>query len=179
MSKRQRTAGGGAGARSRRNVDWGRHETCIALGRPDLVAKLSAFFVAVMLPLTIWFTSKWGIIGAAWAWLLAAVINIPVFYTVILRIINIRLLRFAAVVWRPVLSSVLMFVGVRWFLASQPDISGSLNALPILFESTALGILIYGSSIVALWFISGRPKGAEQDVWNQAASRITFPGSRN
>jgi len=72
-----------------------------------------------------------------------------------------------------------MFVGIRWFLEIQPDISGTPNALPILFESTALGILIYGSSIVALWCFAGRPKGAEQDVWNQVASRITFPGGRN
>lgn len=152
--------------------------TCMALGRPDLVAKLYAFYVVILLALTTWFVTKFGVIGAAWALLVAALINIPVYYVIMLRRFEIRVNRFLAVVWRPIIASVFMFFFVRLFLAAQPKMSGSLDTLPVLVQSIAIGLFVYGSTIIGLWYLAGRPGGAEQQIWVQVSVRISRFGRR-
>lgn len=157
--------------------------TCVAAGRPDLMTKLYTFYVSVLLVLIYVFTSKWGLIGTAWAGLVATCINIPVYYTVLLKLLRLNLLSFVAVLWRPIIACVAMYLGVEYWLGLQPTQAGSIGALPVLLKATALGATIYLAVAASLWLVSGRPKGAEQQLLTEIAKRTTrrhqTPGDQN
>jgi O-antigen/teichoic acid export membrane protein len=138
--------------------------TCVAAGRPDLVAKLYSFYVTVLLILVYFFTSKWGLIGTAWAGLVATCINVPVYYAVLLRLLGLRFQTFVGALWRPVMASIVMYVGVRFFLGAQPALTGSVDALPVLLKATAIGATVYTAVVVMIWLLTGRPAGSEQHI---------------
>jgi hypothetical protein len=48
----------------------------------------------------------------------------------------------------------------------------SLEALPLLLAAIAVGISSYAAAIGALWFVSGRPHGAERLISNRLMAWI-------
>lgn len=152
--------------------------TCVAIGRPDLVTKLYAVYVSVLLTLTTYFTLRWGVVGAAAAWLTTSILNVPLYYSVMLRAIGVRYRRFVVVSWRPIAGCVAMFLCVRWFIGTRPETSGSLDNLPTLLASIALGAAVYVAVVAILWFASGRPPSAEQALLDQVLARMGKSGSR-
>lgn len=70
-------------------------------------------------------------------------------------------------VWRPCAAAALMVL-VLW---SLPDLAHWPVLLPLLFKS-ALGTLVYGAAVVALWLIGGRPDGAEAYLLGKAKGRL-------
>lgn len=71
------------------------------------------------------------------------------------------------VLWRPVLSALLMacavHAGHRAVFSSQ---------LPSLFADMAVGGTSYSASLLGLWYLSGRPEGAERILTEQFAERF-------
>ena len=137
---------------------------CLAVGRPDIVTKLYAVYVPVLLTLTTIFTQQWGVVGAAYGWLTAALLNLPLFYTVMLRAIKVPIRAFVFRVWRPAVACMIMFLSVRW----------GLSAIPTLAISVAGGFAVYVTSVMSLWYLSGRPEGAERELLDKVASRLSF-----
>ena len=146
--------------------------TCLALGRPDLVTKLYAIYASLLLILVIWFTSFWGLMGAAWAMLCAALINAPIFYSVLLKVIGVKPRRFFGILWRPLVSCATMFICVRVFLEGSVDFAGSLSTLPSLLAAVIIGAFVYIASIALLWMLCGRPQSPEHDALVQVAKKI-------
>jgi len=143
-----------------------------ALGKPHVVTALLGFYVSVLVPLLIFLTYFHGAIGAAWACLLAALVNLPVYYGTVFRTLELRITTFIATVWRPFVSAGVMYVGVNYYVGSFSPTAGSIHALPTMLAAVVLGILIYAISVYTLWVISSKPIGSESTVLNELRRRI-------
>lgn len=145
--------------------------TCVAVGRPELLTKLYGFYVAVLLTLVVVFTLHWGIIGTAWAALAAAIINVPVYYTVLLRLISLKVSQFLSVLWRPLVASACMYGTVQYYLNRTNPITTSVEALTPMFTAVAIGAAVYVILVIALWRIAGKPDGAEREILKEVVLR--------
>lgn len=68
-------------------------------------------------------------------------------------------------VWRPVMAVMVMVLVV--FLSGEgwrPPPASTREALILCLVCASLGAATYGSTLLALWFLSGRPTGAETDL---------------
>lgn len=151
----------------------------LALGRPDIPAKVNAAHVLVQITAVILLTRSQGVIGAAIAYLVTGAIMIPLSLGIILRMLHIRLRDFLAQVWRPILAAVSMYLLVLLFvrarLAAEPDVLGM--ALTLLIALT-LGVAIYFPSVALFWLVSGKPHGAERVIFNRALVLLARLGWR-
>jgi lipopolysaccharide exporter len=135
----------------------------MALGRPDILARLTASHVIVLLTLLISLTVWKGVIGAAFAYLITALIMVPLTFAFLFPRLQLTTRRFARVVWRPMLASAVMFAVVREFI---DELAGAGAGTPILalvlIAAIIVGMVTYVAAIAVLWVASGRPDGAER-----------------
>lgn len=140
----------------------------LALGRVDIPTKLNAVHASVQLLALIPLTTRYGLNGAAFAYLLTAVIMIPASLGVVLRMLQISVGAFLAAVWRPIVAAAAMYAGVWRLLKMFPAAQSTLEALPQLVGAVALGAAIYVASVLGLWALCGKPTGAESTAINKA-----------
>jgi O-antigen/teichoic acid export membrane protein len=144
----------------------------LALGRPRILTLLAGAHVAILLPLLILLTYKFGITGAAWALLLAAAITMPLQYGAMLLTLKLRIADYLAVTWRPVVGSAVMYVAVRGYLGDTSANVSTMEALPDFTAAAAIGVGSYCAALLILWVISARPQGAEAAILHEAIYRI-------
>ena len=136
----------------------------LALGRPAILSALFGFYVALIMLLLAVFTGMWGALGAAWACLLAAVLNIPVYYTAMMKTLDLRLAEFLAVLWRPLLASAGMYALLAAGINQGGILWGEVPIIVLLAGGVMLGVTAYGGMIWFLWMLAGRPGSAAEAV---------------
>jgi lipopolysaccharide exporter len=137
----------------------------LAVGRPDLQAKLNVGHVAVLVALLLTLVPKYHLTGGAAAFLLTAVIILPVSFGLVIRVLKLRVTDLFVHMWRPFLASTLMFFAVHMFIVQHPPQPGeTVTGIAQLLAAIVLGAATYIVSEFALWFLSGRPDGAEAVV---------------
>lgn len=141
----------------------------LALGRPDLPTRITAGYVAVLLTLTILLTASQGIRGTALACLITAAVFAPINYAVLLRMLRISIGRLAEVMWRPVLSSCVMYAVAR---TSADALVAHVPAFIALMGAVAAGAAAYLLCVLLLWRIAGLPAGSESMVLQRARSVV-------
>ena len=144
----------------------------LALGRPQLLTMMTAINLAVGLPLFIWATLQWGVIGTVWA--LVAVTSVA---AIVACIISIRVLRlsvrnFVSTLWRTPVSICGMVVAVvSADIAWASD--GTIAALVLqLAVEVSLGVGVYVALHLSLWYMAGAPKSAERHVLTFFSARF-------
>ena len=145
----------------------------LALGRPKILTWLVLLYLAVLLPGLYWLVREHGAYGAAIAALLAATIQTPVAFAVVMRQLGLGVAAVGAVMWRPVTVGVFMGAAVYgtrscWLNAEASDTPSYLFQLVALVP---FGALAYVATIIGIWFLSGRPHGAESILLSIAKSR--------
>ena len=143
-----------------------------ALGKPSIVTALLGFYVAILVPLIIVLTHRYGALGAAWACLLTGLINMPVYYNIVFRTLKLPVRTFAATVWRPLVSSGAMYLGVNYYVSDLVPASSSVGALPQMLLAILLGVSIYIGTVISLWLLSSKPSGAESAVFGEFRRRF-------
>jgi O-antigen/teichoic acid export membrane protein len=134
----------------------------IALGRPGLYARMNALQVGLLMVALIVLTPSYGAIGAAWAYVLAALGALPLNFIYIARHLQLRSREFLAAVWRPLVSAALMYASGRLFGPQLPaGASSSVDAIIPLVSCVGLGAATYTMVMLLLWLAAGRPAGAE------------------
>ncbi|MFK8031011.1 MAG: lipopolysaccharide biosynthesis protein [Gammaproteobacteria bacterium] len=150
----------------------------LAVGRPRTLAMVSGGFVAVLIVLIIPMTEKFGPIGAAWAYVITALIMNPVLYAIMFRLIDLKWMAFLGTLWRPVVSSALMLGTVHLLMKWMAMTSLAQTFQLILAVLT--GVVTYLVVATVLWLLAGKPQGAEIDlvqrVWPIIRKRL--PGQR-
>jgi lipopolysaccharide exporter len=141
----------------------------LALGRADLATRITAGYVAMLLPLSAALTMWAGIRGAAFACLITAAVFAPINYGVLLNKIDLPLSRFLAVIWRPVVSSGVMFCAAR---LTAGALESRLPALVVLLLAVIAGASVYIASVALLWRLAGGPQGAETVVVLRARNML-------
>jgi O-antigen/teichoic acid export membrane protein len=133
-----------------------------AMGRPRTVATMSMVHVLFLFPSVVWAAYYYGAIGIAWANLAAIVAIVPANFWIVLRRLHLSIPRLLAVAWRPIVATGVMYVVTGYVIA----LCASLTLATLLF-SIAAGAAAYFATLMALWFIAGRPSGPEQTVTNK------------
>lgn len=144
----------------------------MALGKPHILTALFGFYVALLVPMIIMLTFHYGALGAAWACLLTALVNLPVYYTTMFRTLKLPVLTFAATIWRPFVAAGAMYLGVNYYVSDLMPTSSSVDALPQLLLAVLLGISIYVTSVAALWLLSSKSSGAELTLLGEFRRRL-------
>lgn len=145
----------------------------MALGRPRDLTINVMMFLAVLFPSLYWFISKFGIVGAGYAYL-AAVLPTVVYGQLRMRsLLQFHWADLRDVVWRPVVATVLMFFAVR---AIDHNLAHLAPIVRLVCESI-WGALWYSGTVLLLWALSRRPIGAEQFCLDRVTSffsRVSF-----
>src|SRR6185312_882481 len=134
----------------------------LALGRPDIPARVTAVHVIVLLASLVTLTAMKGVIGAAIAYLVTAAVMVPITFAFLFPRLGLKVRAFLAVTWRPLIAAAVMYFTVRGFIdfESAVDTSGAVRAA-YLIGAVALGMSVYLATLALLWLLSGKPASAE------------------
>lgn len=145
------------------------HFVYVALGHVRAFWVLSGIYTLVLLPLVIGLALTYGAVGAGFAHLITAAICLPLFLWAAARKLELSCSLLLANLWRPVVSSAVMFAIVRAAYGSVTT-EGSLADVGWLLALIALGVAAYSVVLLSLWQIVGRPEGAERVVLSTLSS---------
>jgi len=150
-----------------------------ATGQPRQQTLTTGIQAFTLLPLLALAISHYGLVGAAWAYLLHSVlVFMPICYWILLRTTPIRVSDIWDPLWRPLLAAALMFAIIKP-LADEWASPMALVALPRLLTLASLGALLYAASIFLLWRLSGRPEGPERALFRRIRPKLTKLFARN
>ncbi len=118
-----------------------------ALGKPS-VSMFSALSGAIMFPVAFLIGAEWGLIGMAWAWLIAAPLLLLVTALLAAPLIGVTLWDVGRAMLPGLAPALVMAVGVG--LAAQAIVPIGLAAPAQLVALVALGVMLYGG---LLWLL--------------------------
>jgi O-antigen/teichoic acid export membrane protein len=139
----------------------------LAMGKPRATTVAAAMFLATLFPALYFCLHRYGIIGAGYAYLLANAATLPYGLWMSQRLLGFSWRAVAAALWRPLAAVTLMYCVVQ--LVNQA-MAGSVPALRLV-AGVAAGAACYAGTALALWWLAGRPDGAESSVINKRFSR--------
>ena len=149
-----------------------RHSLFMALGKPYLVFVFMLANVFIALPLLAFLLSMGvELHRAVWANVVALLILMPAGTYVVSHFLELRVLAFLGVIWRPVIAGAAMTTVLLYTQNVLPEISGLAVSLMQLAVLVPLGFLFYGGLLLALWLGCGRVEGAESWLIEVAMSR--------
>jgi O-antigen/teichoic acid export membrane protein len=144
----------------------------LALGKPQVFVKITAIHVCMLQPALVALTARWGIVGAAWAYVAAAILVLPVNFIFITRFLELPSREFISQLWRPICSSGIMYVAVHLYGPPAPgNLIPATQAAASLAACALLGAPVYVASVMGLWLVSGKPPGAEMWILKQIQAR--------
>jgi len=146
----------------------------IAKGRPDLLGKLSIFANVLTLPAIAIGTIMWGGVGTAAMLSLSTFVIVIVNITVVLRLVNLCWMRWISAQWRPWLATLSMAGAVFGFEFIDFGAYGLLGHIAVLAATCLVGAVTFVSVQSLLWFLCGRPSGAELYILKMVNSRLPF-----
>ncbi len=148
-----------------RVVQSNAYSAYLALGKPHYIVGISSVNVVALIGLLIALTMRYGLHGAAWAYLLASAITLPIDFYFIIRFMGVRVADYVSNLWRPICSATIMYFTVRSVTASVPsnlDLLSPAHAAYSLVTYVVIGAFTYSIADVFLWLCVGRPvEGAE------------------
>ena len=138
-----------------------------AYAKLGVMFRLSVVFAFVRLVSLAYAVPRFGLMGAVYATSLAASLEHLVWLGVTLRVFRISLRAILIRIWRPIvaaigMSAMLMATKLGWW----PVSGSSMRLAGALVTSSGTGAACYVGALVSLWFVSGRPTGAETDAFS-------------
>jgi lipopolysaccharide exporter len=145
------------------------NQILIATGRERSAAALAWMRLAITVPI-LWLGLNYeGVLGLAKATVVAPLVCLPLIYFESRRAVTLPLSALAGLLWRPVISALVMYIVVKTL---HPH-SVQWALLRLAFD-VAMGATAYACTALLLWLSSGRPDGAERIVLNLARRRLRF-----
>lgn len=141
-----------------------------AIGKPYLVAFLMLVNIVMLLGACIPLAFAFGPLGVSAGYLISCVLLAPATFYFVCRETSIRFADLAGVLWRPAVSSLVMYVVIGY--VSSILAAKNVASIAMLGALIPLGAAVYSASVVLLWFIAGRPMSAENRLVLIALRRI-------
>jgi len=143
----------------------------LAIGKPKVITYLAGFRLVLGIPLIYFAAISAGVTGVAWAVFAIGLILVPINYSILLRLLALPLKDLFSVIWRPVISGIMMAGIVIWYRAfwSSDDIGWQVGEL---VSSVLVGAIVYITTILILWRYSGYPSGCEKWVLDTLKNRL-------
>ncbi|MBK8750853.1 MAG: lipopolysaccharide biosynthesis protein [Candidatus Competibacteraceae bacterium] len=148
------------------------HLVIVALGKPKANTLVSTFTVMVSLPIFIFASLHYGVIGAAWTYLIFAFVGLSTIQFVFFHITAIPVSAYMATLWRPILSSIALALAV---LAAEMVLEQTISEISNLLKLLILvftGAITYIVAILITWWISGKPQSTERVIINFFLKRL-------
>lgn len=149
----------------------------IASGHPSRVTTTNSLYVLLLLALLIALAPTYGVTGAAAAALGASIVCTPLYLLQVRRALGISVQVFVRAALRPIVAAIAMAALVRLALPTWDAGIGVAVSAAWLITGVAIGIASYGVIVFLLWFVSGRPPGAEQMVFERARQMLFRRGA--
>lgn len=109
-----------------------------------------------------------GLIGIVYARAVTGIIGIFINLFVVRQLLQLSIWAQIKNSWRSLLSGVFMAaISIYW--AGRPEFFGVILSL---FISCAVALASYALCHLAFWFLTGRPQGAESDMWDLLRKKI-------
>lgn len=141
-----------------------------ALGQPQMTTLTGMIHVATLLPMLIFGTLEFGLVGTGWAFLIHTLgPGIVATYWIFLRTTPIAFADLWQPCWRPLVAAPLMFVAVRLLLGRMAPADSFVDALAALTAGSAMGALLYAAIVLLLWVAAGRPEATETALLRRLA----------
>jgi len=143
-----------------------------AMGKPKTNTMLSASLLAVSLPAVIWASLQYGALGAAYAHFVSALVGFVGIVFVFTLVTGTTKRALFSVMWRPLISSLMMalILQARFLFVDNSPLP--IQPVAQLLLLVLVGASIYTASTLFLWWICGRPKGAESIVIQFMRSKL-------
>lgn len=136
----------------------------LALGKTRMAVTRPAIVVAILLPLLFVLMHRYGLVGAAVAYVIAGAVSLPINYQMVLKLTGTSWSLVAAAVARPLAGATVMAVVVASLLPRDAGSFHSMQAAGWLLLLSATGAAVYVAVVLSLWWVAGRPSGAESAV---------------
>lgn len=150
----------------------------LALGKLRLLTIVEGIQCLVLLVLMLVLLRRFGVAGAAWAFLGTVLLMIPVNQVLIARCLQLTLLQFGACLLRPALASVAVGASVlllKHMLVLRP---ATLDYVLALLGCVATGAVVYVAAMYALWRGAAQPDGAERYFFLKVQTMLLRAGIR-
>ena len=142
----------------------------LASGRSHVPAISHLVLACVLVPLLVLLSGR-GVVGIAWAQLGATGAAACVSVVLMRHYLSVRLMQLLRVVVRPLVAAALMGEAIHALDAARFFLGEDLGAVPRLLLGVGAGVAVYGVLIIALWFVAGRPHGAERAIYERVWRR--------
>ncbi|HEU5294350.1 MAG TPA: lipopolysaccharide biosynthesis protein [Burkholderiaceae bacterium] len=139
----------------------------VAIGHPKSVSLASGLYAGVLLVCLALLVPSLHAEGAAIATAVATLVATPVFLLQLRRYVGIALRRVAYRVWRPACGAAVMLAAVSAAVPRYAPEMGVVTAIEHLAAGAVLAVIAYAGTVVSLWWMVGRPSGAEQALLAQ------------
>ncbi len=137
-------------------------------GFPLRVCVANTTYVLVLAMTLVMLTSRFGLIGAAYAALLTSILCTPVYLYQVRRGMGIEAGVFLKAIACPLVSALVTSVILKWALPAHEPSMGWLGASGWLLLGSAAGACFYALLVLSLWRLRGSPAGAERAVIERA-----------
>jgi lipopolysaccharide exporter len=144
---------------------------CLALGKPKILTITISIFSVVLLISLMLLITDYGLIGAAYATLIATFITAPIILLTSLSLLKVSLISYLLWVWRPIASSFGMYHIVLFTKEFLPQYF-FINNLTNLLISILMGIASYIIILLFLWILSRKPNTGEKVILNLISSKL-------
>lgn len=144
----------------------------LAVGRSHVPAISHLVLAAVLIPLLV-VLHPYGLKGVAWAQLAATGAAVCVSVGLMRHYLGVSLWALLRVIARPLVAAALMAEAVYALERVHFGLGVALGPVAHLLLGVAAGALIYAVLIGALWWLVGRPAGAEQLVYERLRRVLT------
>jgi O-antigen/teichoic acid export membrane protein len=144
----------------------------LATGRPQIPTYISMLRLGVLLPALLVGVHHAGALGAAWAYVASLLVAVLMSYAILMRQLKIGVAELFARIWRPVIATTLMVLSVRTVAGQLPAAEGTSSLILQLLGLVSLGASVYCALVLALWYASRMPAGAERFVVDAVSARL-------
>lgn len=136
----------------------------LALGKPHIMTGLAIASGLLFLPTLIVLTIQYGVMGAAWANIIIVLVMLPISYAFMFRALEMRASHLLREIWRPIVATAAMTSVVQWYVETTAATTNLGMQIAHLLVAIVIGFVVYSVALLVLWYMSGRPTGAEQHV---------------
>jgi lipopolysaccharide exporter len=133
----------------------------LAMGKSRFVSLTGGISILVSLCFLYFLLPRFGLIGAAYAMVIASIVVMPLILGRAFRLLDLSLGQFLSNKWRSVLATVAMVAALH-FLVPTSLPTHMTTTISTAVSVAAVGAAIYVLCVVGLWLLSGRPDGSER-----------------
>ena len=143
----------------------------VVLNKQKLMAYLGLLQISILVPVLIAVGHWFDVETIAMARTFVMIFYVVLVYVFIFRISSVALSDVLTAIWRPLIAALIMAWTVSYL--HNPTYETHYASLA---QDVTIGLIVFPTVLLTLWFIAGRPDGAEKTTlkvgWEQASRRL-------